>query len=221
MKVCTDACVFGAHVAAHIDHAAVDARAILDIGTGTGLLSLMLAQKTGATIDAVEIDIAAAKQANENFEASPWKDRLKVFNADVVNFEPGKKYDCIIVNPPFYENDLRSPHEGKNKAMHELTLNLELLLTIIRKHLSTTGFFSVLLPYHRVAAFIESAANHQFYLQELVLLQHTSNHPWFRGILYFAGKQATTIKKEMAIKNTAGIYTSAFSNLLKDYYLYL
>ena len=221
MKVCTDACVFGAHVAAHIDHAAVDAGAILDIGTGTGLLSLMLAQKTVATIDAVEIDIAAAKQANENFKGSPWKDRLKLFNIDVINFEPGKKYDCIIVNPPFYENDLRSPHEGKNKAMHELTLNLGLLLTIIRKHLSATGFFSVLLPYHRVTEFIESARVHNFYLQEQLLLQHTNDHPWFRGILYFAGKEATGIKKELAIKNKEGIYTPAFTALLKDYYLHL
>ena len=94
------------------------------------------------SIDAVEIDAAAFKQAQENFEKSPWKERLTVFNKNILQFEPGKKYDCIISNPPFFENDLKSSDNNKNNAKHDTSLTLEQLLTVAKKHLNDDGIFA-------------------------------------------------------------------------------
>ena len=112
MKVCTDACMLGAWTAGKLGGSGINN--ILDIGCGTGLLSLMLSQKINASIDAVEIDADAAKQAGENISASPWAANIRVIHTSLQEFMPKKKYDLIICNPPFYENDLRSEHENKN-----------------------------------------------------------------------------------------------------------
>ena len=115
MKVCTDACIFGAWVAEQICKRQLVADTMLDIGAGTGLLSIMLAQKTNAKIDAIEIDEPAFQQAKLNFEQSPWHNRLMIFHSDAIQYFPGKTYDCIVSNPPFFEGDLESIHKNKNK----------------------------------------------------------------------------------------------------------
>lgn len=221
MKVCTDACIFGAYVAAQITNGQWVADCVLDIGAGTGLLTLMAAQKTKATIDAVEIDEAAFQQAADNFERSPWKNRVNIFNADILQFYPGKKYDCIISNPPFFEGDLQSGNKKKNVAKHDTGLSLEQLLTVIKKHLSPNGFFAVLLPWHRVIFFIELAVAAGYFLSGQLLIQHTKERPFFRGILFFSHHQTTIISNELAIKNAAGGYTPGFIRLLEDYYIHL
>jgi tRNA1Val (adenine37-N6)-methyltransferase len=222
MKVCTDACVFGAHVAQHINSESLQINHTLDIGTGTGLLSLLLAQKIHGPIDAIEIDQAAAAQAGENFEQSPWKDRLHVINTDAMAFESNKKYDCIIANPPFFEDALHSPDERKNNAKHDTTLTLEQLVKIAELHLSEDGFFAVLLPYPRANYFTSIAQQQGLYLAKQILLRHTTNHPWFRAILYFTGKkQMNVVEEQLAIKNSEGSYTNEFTKLLADFYLKL
>lgn len=222
MKVCTDACYFGAYTTDALKHSTLNIQHILDIGTGTGLLSLMIAQKDPvAQIDAVEIDKAAFQQAKENFEASPWKDRLHIFNTDITDFKPGNKYDLIICNPPFFEDDLRSTDEFKNKAKHEGSLNFDMLLKIAGTFLSEKGSFALLLPFHRVASFEIMAAAQNFYLSNKILVRQTAAHSFFRGILIFS-KEKTEIKSaEMAIKNKEGKYTTEFTGMLKDYYLHL
>lgn len=114
MKVCTDACLFGAYAANQLIF--INPAECLDIGTGTGLLSLMLAQKIPANIDAVEIEYASYSQAKGNFEHSPWREQLNVFHTDINQFQSEKKYNCIISNPPFFEKDLKSEDEKKNAA---------------------------------------------------------------------------------------------------------
>lgn len=227
MKVCTDACLFGAIVANYPSERVsradkLPAAHCLDIGTGTGLLSLMLAQKDPqAYIDAVEIDINAAEQAKQNFAASPWKERLTVYNTDILSFGSAKKYDLIISNPPFFEDDLLSPDETKNKAKHDLSLGLAGLLQVVREYLTSDGTFAVMLPGERVNYFIEDAIKAGLYLTKQVLVKQTENHGPFRGILFFSRMKGKRLNFEISIKDSKGNYSTEFEEALKDYYLYL
>ena len=219
MKVTTDACLFGAVVANELKD--TNNNSILDIGCGTGLLSLMIAQQNNATIDAIEIDEAAYQQATENFAASPWAARLITLHTDALHFTPNKKYDIIISNPPFFENDLRSENEKKNAAKHDTTLTLDNLITIADEHLTTNGIFTVLLPYHRVEGFIEAATIAGLYLTKKILAKQTPTHNYFRGILFFSRNKIEPQQKDIIIKDGQNNYTTDFTELLKDYYLYL
>ena len=221
MKVCTDACLFGAYTAHTIEHSTFPIQHILDIGTGTGLLSLMLAQETNAQIDAVEIDAAAFQQAKENFKASPWTSRLNVFNTDILHYSTDTKYDCIISNPPFFEDDLKSGNDGKNMAKHDNALTLTQLLLAINAHLTATGFFALLLPFHRVDFFEKESLAHGYHLMEKVLVKHTVTHPYFRGILIFSKNNSMPKITELVIKDENGVYTPSFVGLLQEYYLNL
>jgi len=224
MKVCTDACLFGALVAEE----KLNDQSCLDIGTGTGLLSLMLAQKNkDIKIDAVEIEAPAAEQALANINASPWAANIQVHHIDILNFSTGmqgtvsKQYDCIISNPPFFEGDLKSGNQQKDAAKHDTTLTLEQLLQVINRHLSTTGFFAVLLPYHRLDYFIELALKAGYFLNQSLLVKHTDAHPFFRGMLLFSRAQSPIEKQELSIKNKSGNYTPEFVELMQPYYLHL
>jgi tRNA1Val (adenine37-N6)-methyltransferase len=225
MKVSTDSCIFGAAVATVLaDKGLQNKGAIdnyLDIGAGTGLLSLMLAQKTSAFIDAVEIDNAAFSQAAKNFEASRWKERLSIINLDIQDFKKGKKYDAIICNPPFFEGDLRSSDEKKNAARHDTGLTLRQLLKAVDQNIKKDGIFAILLPYYRVDDFINEAADLNFYSQQKILLRHSAKHPYFRVILFLSKIKHAELTKELIIKNEDDNYTESFIHLLKDYYLYL
>ncbi len=189
MKVCTDACLFGA-IAANYKMAKTNC---LDIGTGTGLLSLMLAQKNNeANIDAVEINKDAAGQAMENISASPWANSISVINEDILTFSPGKKYDCIISNPPFFEDDLQSADGAKNDAKHDTTLRLEQLIQYAAAQLSPKGIFAVLLPFHRANSFIAEAERSGLYPEQKILVKQTLKHKYFRGILFLSRTSAET-----------------------------
>jgi tRNA1Val (adenine37-N6)-methyltransferase len=98
---------------------------------------------------------------NRISKTSPWSDRLQVFNTDALQYHSDKKYDCIITNPPFFEDDLQSPDERKNKAKHDLTLSFDQLIKVIDEHLSSDGFLAILLPYHRAEKFINLAEKNQ------------------------------------------------------------
>ena len=225
MKVCTDACLFGALFADHRPPTIDDRRTTtncLDIGTGTGLLSLIYAQKDhSAIIDAIEIDEATMKQAKENFEASPWKQRLNIFNADILTFETDKKYDLIISNPPFFEGDLLSADEYKNNAKHDSSLSLQQLLEVVSMHLSPDGWFAVLLPYHRVEYFEELATEYDLHSLQKILVRQSPKHGFFRGILFFSRNKTRSQTDEIIIRETDGNYSQAFTTLLKEYYLNL
>jgi tRNA1Val (adenine37-N6)-methyltransferase len=220
MKVCTDACLFGAYVADKFQRTNSRFR-VLDIGAGTGLLSLMVAQKSSsAEIDAVEIDRAAAEQARENFKLSPWKDRLHIHQQSIQQFGINT-YDLIMSNPPFYENDLKSGNAKRNLALHGSALGLDDLLDVIQKHISAQGKFAVLLPYHRAANFINHAQLKDFYLQEEISVKQTSKHPYFRSMLLFGRNKVLVKHADLCIKEGNDEYSKEFIELLEDYYLKL
>jgi tRNA1Val (adenine37-N6)-methyltransferase len=218
MKVCTDSCLFGAWIADKMERKKLEPKRILDIGSGTGLLSLMLVQKSNAEIDAVEIDENSFLQTKENFSESQWHQRLHTFHADIKNWNSSNKYDLIISNPPFFENDLRSKNKNKNVAKHHDRLTLQELLTAIKNNLSKEGNFAILLPFHRTEYFKKIAAENHFYLIEEVLVKQTPRHSYFRSLLFFGTKKETTVSKQLIIKEE-GNYTERFNFLLKDYYL--
>jgi len=224
MKVTTDACLFGAWAAEKVRSLESEVWNILDIGTGTGLLSLMLAQKIKANIDAIEMDDEAAKQAKENTNASPWKDRVTVIHADARSYSLNKKYNCIISNPPFYENELKSDNSKKNIAHHNEGLLLPELLSVIKNKLEPDGMFFLLLPYKRSKEVKDLLLQHEFALCQMMLVRQSVNHDYFR--IMISGKLKTdipveTMIDEISICNDKQRYTSEFTELFKDYYLYL
>ncbi len=225
MKVSTDSCIFGALAAEKFAEKILmekeTTRNFLDIGTGTGLLSLMLAQKTGAFIDAVEIDTAAFTQAAENFLSSPFSEKISIFNEDILKYDSTKKYDGIVCNPPFFEGDLKSSDKSKNVAKHDATLTLLQLIKKVESLLKPNGIFAVLLPFNRVQEFINEAFAVNIFLQHKILLRHTLNHPYFRGVLFFSTLEIPITTIELIIKEPDQQYTSAFIELMKSYYLHL
>lgn len=222
MKVCTDACVQGAYTAGYLkDQPSV--QRVLDIGTGTGLLSLMLAQHLpGAAITAIELDAAAAGQARTNFAASPWNDRLQVVETDAKHLAAAIPYDFIITNPPFYASDLKSTDRLRNQAMHATTLDYNELLQVIDTHLSAAGQFSVLLPYQPFAGFVKLAEKAGFALLQVLQVKQSEQHEYFRSVGIFGRHPVPVSEQLLSIREAdKKTYTPAFIALLKPYYLFL
>jgi tRNA1Val (adenine37-N6)-methyltransferase len=219
MKVCTDACLFGALVADELQHHTIFD--ILDIGTGTGLLSLMIAQKNNAAIDTVEIDRQAYEQAGKNIQQSNYNESITTFHCSINDFFPDHQYDFIISNPPFFEDDLLSEDKKKNASKHNTALTLKELLNNIERLLNREGFFAILLPYHRSIYFEEESLKLNFHLTKKIVVKQTPKHDYFRAMLIFSRTESATVTNEMTIKNEAGNYSAEFIELLKDYYLYL
>lgn len=220
MKVCTDSCLFGAWIADLLTLKNLQAANVLDIGTGTGLLSLMLAQKTASKIDAVESDAQASEQANENFEKSLWKDRLRLIEEDIRKVKMSYKYDLIISNPPFFRDDLRSKNDKRNLALHSSALSFDELLLSTKNFLKDKGFFGVLLPFSRSNSFIDLAAKYDLYPKQQVLVKHSERHNFFRAMLLFSTQKNEYAESEIVIEKDQK-YSEEFVYLLKDYYLYL
>lgn len=221
MKVCTDACIQGAFTAQYLVDKNTAVPAILDIGAGTGLLSLMLAQRIPATITAVELDPAAAQQALDNFAASPWANRLSLTQTDIRKMDTGLSYDFIITNPPFYESALKSGHAQKDQAMHATNLSYQELIRAIDRQLAPSGQVSVLLPYTAFEIFRELALIAGFQLREVLYIRQSVNHGFFRTVGIFGRSMGDTTIKELAIHDANRLYTDEFVSLLTPYYLYL
>lgn len=221
MKVTTDACLFGAWTANEIQNSKAKIQNTLEIGCGTGLLSLMMAQKNNIHIDAIEINKEATEQAKENIAVSLWGDRITVINEDILKWTTSKKYDCIVSNPPFYETELKSPKHTKNIAHHNEGLKLNELFNFIKNHLSENGVFYLLLPEKRKAELEDLLKQYHFYLHTQIEVTQTINHTPFRVMIKAGNKKQDAVAKEMAIKNNSNEYTPEFIELLKDYYLHL
>ncbi len=223
MKVCTDACLFGAHVGA-IAGKLGSLKYGLDIGTGTGLLSLMVAQKNpDILIDAVEIDALAAEQAAENFRESPWKDRLEVHQHSIQSFAEiealHQYYDLIICNPPFFENDLKSSDSRRNLALHSAALTLEDLLAAVKQLLKPSGIFALLLPFHRSMICKRLCSAYEFYPMHSIYVRKKTGYPFFRTMIYYSNAAVPVKESAVVIKDEQDRYTKEFSAALEDYYL--
>jgi tRNA1Val (adenine37-N6)-methyltransferase len=225
MKVTTDACLFGAWIANEVKSEKEKVKRVLDIGTGTGLLSLMLAQENACwSIDAIEIDNDAYEQARENVADSPFADQIDVKHDDVKKIRFSKKYDIIISNPPFYEKEIRSGSDNKNLAHHHTGLLLDELLSLIKMNLASSGIFYLLLSYKRNEEIKRALFAKDLSILKLVFVKQSIQHDYFRILL--TGKlkgenDVETVIDEISIWNDKQQYTDEFTALLKDYYLYL
>lgn len=224
MKVCTDASIFGAWVASKCNNA----QSVLDIGTGTGLLMLMLAQKTTAHIHGIEIDSLCEVDLKQNINSSPWAHRLSLTHGDARSTKFPSKFDLIVSNPPFFDNDLKSRADQRNIAMHGTHLSFEQLLQITIANSNERGFLAVLLPFSRKDVFAQLATEKGFSLKESLLIRESHRHPYFRTCDWYKinsererEKVESGIQNELTIRDEKGNYTPEFTELLKDYYLYL
>lgn len=218
MKVCTDASLFGAWTVHHVSLNQV--QTIADIGTGTGLLSLMLAQASTATIDAIEIDADAAEQAAVNFQNSPWFKRLNIHHTAVDNFlaSTNQTYDLIICNPPFFNQQLNSPAAQRNLAMHDTGLSLPALATCLKKALKPSGIAAILLPWYRAEEWKILAKASGFFCIKETAVKQTETHTYFRSMMLMSLHEDTQHFDEIIIKQ-GNDYSEAFIDLLRPYYL--
>ena len=223
MKVTTDSCLFGS-LLPEFPFNGKQTKA-LDIGTGTGLLSLMFAQKNPESIiDAVEIDRDAFQQAFENIAISPWHENINVIRADIKEFNSLHQYDFIFSNPPFYENELKGPEQKKNIAHHGDKLQIAELLLFIKKHLTPDGLYSLLLPYKRYEEIKALIQKSEMIINSATLIKQSPDHNFSRVIIYgnINKKNPGIIQSsEICITDKEKNYTDRFTTLLKDYYLNL
>ncbi|NCT09571.1 MAG: methyltransferase [Flavobacteriia bacterium] len=220
MKIGTDAVLLGAWCS--ISHFPVK---ILDIGSGTGIISLMLAQRSDAeTIDAIEIDKNAFEQSVENFEKSFWADRLYCYHCsfqefvDEISLEE-ETYDLIVSNPPFYTDDSVTDNESRNKARFTSSLSFEDLLLGVSRILSQNGFFSVIIPFKEEENFVNIANENQLFLTEVCRVQGNLTSELKRSLLTFSFEKSTIKASHLIIETERHKYTQEYINLTKDFYL--
>ena len=218
MKIGTDGVLLGAWTPIQ-NHP----NSILDIGTGTGIIALMLAQKTSATqIDALEIDEDAYEQATDNFENSPWNDRLYCFHAGLDEFveEPEDEYDLIVSNPPFYTDDFKSATEQRDLARFADAMPFEDLIEAADLLLSENGIFSVIIPFKEEEKFLALAAAYELYPLKITRVKGTPTTEIKRSLLAFSRNKNTDFPvDELIIETARHIYTSEYIELTKDFYL--
>lgn len=220
MKVCTDSCLFGASLP--IQHFAFKPiTKVLDIGTGTGLLSLMFSQlQPLASITAIEIDEDAFKQASENVANSNFASKIVVLKDDFNEFVSTQKFDLIICNPPFYKNDLKSNATSKNIAHHSTALTLDHLLAKAKLSLEDDGMLCLLLPFKRKEDLEALLKQEGLFIAKQIVVHQTEKHAPFRIIVYLQKTPSSTIVQKIIIKEN-GVYSTDFVRYLKDFYLNL
>lgn len=217
MKVGTDAVLLGAWTP--LDHRP---NSILDIGSGTGILSLMLAQRSHAdTIDAIEIDADAYEQCVENFEQSQWSDRLFCYHASLLEFteEIDEKYDLIVSNPPFYSTDYKSENIQRDLARFSDALPFDHLLHSVSILLSKDGIFSVIIPYKEEEIFCDLASKVNLFPLNILHVKGKPSSEIKRSLIEFKFIKNSMKIQELFIEHKRHNYSDAYINLTKDFYL--
>lgn len=214
MKVGTDGVLLGCWSATREGH-------ILDIGTGTGLIAIILAQRTKtALIDAVEVEAEAYDQANSNIKSCSWSNRITTYNLTIQHFETTTKYDLIISNPPFFIDSTKAPGTERNTARHTDSLSFsDLVLSVVRL-LSPEGIFSIILPINEASIFTNLAAAQNLLLNRKCLIKPNPNRAPKRVLMEFSFLESDIVSEELTIETeTRHQYTKEYISLTKDFYL--
>ncbi|MFV0573625.1 MAG: tRNA1(Val) (adenine(37)-N6)-methyltransferase [Xanthomarina gelatinilytica] len=217
MKIGTDSVLLGAW-------ASIEKQpfSILDIGSGTGVLALMLAQRSSAeVIDALEIDASAFEQCTDNFENSLWNDRLFCYHASLEEFvgEIEDRYDLIVSNPPFYTDDCKSDNAQRDLARFQDALPFEHLIESVSKLLSETGIFSVIIPFKEEVRFVKLACEYGLFSNRITRVKGNPGTETKRSLLEFSFMEKETLFDELIIETSRHQYTQDYISLTKDFYL--
>lgn len=217
MKIGTDGVLLGAWCPINNNPISV-----LDIGAGTGILSLMVAQRSNAEqIDAIEIDAKAFEQCVGNFEASSWSDRLFCFHAGLDEFmdEPEDEYDIIISNPPFYTEDYKTEDEQRDLARFADAMPFEDLVEAAHLLLSENGIFAVIIPFKEEEIFMALAKKWDLFPFKITRVKGTPTTEIKRSLLAFSRNDKKTLSDELIIETARHQYTEEYIALTKDFYL--
>ncbi len=215
MKICTDSVLFGAWLTVNNN-----INKILDIGAGSGLISLMLAQKSDAYITAVEICKDAAYCAEENFKQSKWNDRLKIINISLEDFvnKTNETFEMIVCNPPWF-NSIKPSDEKRQNARHRESLNYETLLFSVKKLLTPNGDFFAVLPLFEKDVFCKFALINELYLNKETIIHTRQNKKPKRVFLKFSFTRQIKQSNYIKIYDDNGDYSSVYKEITKDYYI--
>ncbi len=218
MKVGTDGVLLGAWTPLENDPSS-----ILDIGTGTGIIALMLSQRSNAVqIDALEIDEAAYEQSVDNFENSPWSDRLFSFHAGLDEFveDPEDEYDLIVSNPPFYAEDYKTQNGQRDLARFQDAMPFEDLIEAADLLLSENGIFAVIIPFKEEEKFVALAKEYELYPIKMTRVKGTPTTEIKRSLLAFSrNKTDELLTDELIIETERHLYTAEYIELTKNFYL--
>jgi tRNA1Val (adenine37-N6)-methyltransferase len=215
-RITTDSVLLGAWAAIE------SAGTILDIGTGTGLLALMAAQRSKAQVVAIEPDPGSFMQAGINFAASPWHDRLKLWHTTLQDFRPEGEmlFDAIITNPPYFVDSLVNPDEAKARARHNITLSRADLLGAVTRLLNPGGLLHLVLPVAGGEQFLTLAGSYGLYCRRQLSVRPTPAHPPSRILMSLSRDAAVCADEEIVIeKGGRQIYSDEYVSLTKDFYL--
>jgi tRNA1Val (adenine37-N6)-methyltransferase len=216
MKVGTDAVLLGSWVNTS------NANSILDIGTGTGIIALMLAQRSNATIDAIDIDLNAFIQAKENVEACKWKEHIRVYHISLQQFamQADKKYDLIVSNPPYFIDSSKASEESRSNARHTDQLPYDDLLKGVLALLDPNGKFYVILPTKESEQFRDLAEQNKLFLTKLTRVITRTDKPEKRWLMRFEFTRKTFSEDSITIEeDERHSYTEEYKELTKEYYL--
>lgn len=220
MKVGTDGVLLGAWCPVS------PSDAVLDIGCGTGLIALMIAQRNAKTVDGVEIEPAAANQARQNTANSPWGDKINIIEADIRQFATtaSHRYDLIVCNPPYFIGSLKNPDPNRTLARHADNLPFDELLEAVRLLLNPNGRFCLILPFEESKRLIDEAIRQQLFLTHTVVVNTIASSAKKRRVLLsFSLKPLDNapVVEEQSIQSAAGCYSDWFQQLTTPYYLFL
>lgn len=212
LKVGADAMILGALVEGD------DAKTVIDIGAGTGVLSLMFAQKNlAAHIHAVEIDEQSFLDCQTNFSASPWPDRLTAIHADICSFNPSEKYELIISNPPFYSNSLINTDQRIARSKHAEFLPLQQLIQWIAKNISDSGSCWMIWPIETADTLFEELCKIEMNVNRQVVVESKPGRP-SRTVIQFGKEKRDIIKTAFTIRDEKNNYTTDYIELTKDFH---
>ncbi len=194
----------------------------LDIGCGTALIALMMAQRSSlTTIDAVEIDSGSAEQATENISASKWSQRVNIHNIDILNFKSSFKYDSIVCNPPFFNDSLLSPDKGRTTARHTVSLSFEDLIKVAVELLAPTGSFSLILPTTESESFENLTRGHLHLWRKCLINSRIGDREPKRIMSEYRLTEPNEMElSELSIREAAGnSYSQEYKNFTSEFYL--